>query len=123
MKELGQKFRERARQLGLADSIVAERLGLSQQRYHNYISGQTEPDLQTLVRICKALATEPNDVLGFSGPGDEPTEEASLQATITAATSTMSLATLRLTAAVVNTLAKEEKRVLQREAKPLNKVT
>jgi transcriptional regulator with XRE-family HTH domain len=51
MKGLGQRLRERARELGLADAAVAERLGLSQQRYQNYASDQTEPDLETLVRI------------------------------------------------------------------------
>ena len=118
MNGLGQRLRERARELGLADATVAERLGLSQQRYHNYISDQTEPDLQTLVRICRALATEPNVVLAFLDSEGEVGEEAKLHAAITAATGTMGLATLRLTAAVVDTLAREERRVQRRAAKP-----
>lgn len=118
MQGLGQRLRERARELGLADATIAERLGLSQQRYHNYISDQTEPDLQTLVRICRALATEPNVVLGFSDSEGQAGEEANLQAAITAATGTMGLATLRLTAAVVDTLAREERRGQQKLAKP-----
>lgn len=105
---LGQRLRERARELGLADATVAERLGLSQQRYHNYISDQTEPDFLTLVRICRALATEPNAVLGFPETGAEADgdEISALQSRILAATSTMDLPTLRVTAAVVDTLAR-----------------
>ena len=109
MKGLGQRLRERARELGLADATVAERLGLSQQRYHNYTSDQTEPDYETLVRICRALAIEPNVVLGFSTLRAEMDEGAALQARITAAAGTMALPTLRVTAAVVDTLAREHK--------------
>lgn len=108
MKGLGQRLRERARELGLADATIAERLGLSQQRYHNYISDQTEPDFQTLVRICRALATEPNAVLGFAKPGTEGDgdERSALQSRISAAIVTMDSPTLRVTAAVVDTLAR-----------------
>jgi transcriptional regulator with XRE-family HTH domain len=109
MKGLGQRLRERARELGLADATVAERLGLSQQRYQNYVSDQTEPDLETLVRICHALAIEPSLVLGFNAPGTEADDGAVLRARITAAASTMEVSTLRVTAAVVDTLAKEHK--------------
>ncbi len=107
MKGLGQRLRERARELGLADATVAERLGLSQQRYQNYVSDQTEPDLETLVRICRALATEPSLVLGFEAPGTEADDAVMLRARITAAASTMEVSTLRVTAAVVDTMAKE----------------
>lgn len=105
---LGQRLRERARELGLADATVAERLGLSQQRYHNYISDQTEPDFLTLVRICGALATEPNAVLGFPGTEAEADgdERSALQSRILAAIATMDPPTLRVTAAVVDTLAR-----------------
>ena len=107
MQGLGRRLRERARELGLADSTVAERVGLSQQRYHNYISDQTEPDYETLIRICRALATEPNVVLGLDAPRTEPDEAAALRARIAAATGMMALPTLRVTAAVVDVLAKE----------------
>lgn len=117
MKGLGQRLRERAKELGLADATVAERVGLSQQRYHNYVSDQTEPDLQTLVRICKALGTEPNVVLGFAEDDGETGEEAKLQARLAAASATMGLATLRLAAAVVDTIANEDKRIQRPTAK------
>ena len=108
MKGFGQRLRERARELGLADATVAERLGLSQQRYYNYISDQTEPDFETLVRMCRALAIEPNMVLGFTVPQSDEDEATILRARIAATASTMSPPALRLTAAVVDTLAREQ---------------
>lgn len=107
MKGLGQRLRERARELGLADATVAERLGLSQQRYHNYTSDQTEPDLETLVRNCHALGTDPSAMLGFGVPGTEGDDAAMLRARIAATASTMAVPTLWVTAAVVDTLARE----------------
>ena len=107
MKGLGQRLRDRARELGLPDATVAERLGLSQQRYQNYTSDQTEPDLETLVRICRALAIEPSAALGLDARGGEADDAAMLRARIAAAASTMAVPTLRVTAAVVDTLARE----------------
>ena len=107
MKGLGQRLRERARELGLADATVADRLGLSQQRYHNYVSDQTEPDYETLLRICRALYTTPNAVLGTEPPRTEPDEAEALRARIAATANTMAAATLRITAAVVDVLARE----------------
>lgn len=107
MQGLGQRLRERAREIGLADATVAERVGLSQQRYHNYTSDQTEPDFGTLVRICRALSTEPNVILGFHTPHLESSESARLQDRIAAAVETMALPTLRVAAALMDTLARE----------------
>jgi transcriptional regulator with XRE-family HTH domain len=67
MRNLGQRLRDRARAIGLSDAEVARRAGLSERRYGNYVTGAREPDLETLVRICGALAATPNDVLTQSG--------------------------------------------------------
>lgn len=107
MKGLGQRLRDRARELGLADAMVAERLGLSQQRYHNYVSDQTEPDYETLLRICRALDTTPNAVLGTEPTRAEADEDEALRARIAATVNTMAAATLRLAVAVVDVLARE----------------
>lgn len=107
MKGFGQKLRNRARELGLADATVAERLGLSQQRYFNYVSDQTEPDFETLLRICRALDTTPNAVLGTEPSQPEQGEADALRARIAAAAGTMALPTLRVTAAVVDVLTRE----------------
>lgn len=65
MQVLGEQLRRRARELDLTDAEVARRAGLSPRRYGNYVTGDREPDLQTLVRICKVLTTTPDQVLGF----------------------------------------------------------
>ena len=72
MKGLGKVLRDRATVLGLSDSEVARRLGLSQARYHNYVADVTEPDLATFVRICRTLGVSPNEALGYDGQISTP---------------------------------------------------
>jgi transcriptional regulator with XRE-family HTH domain len=63
MDLFAKRLRERARQLELTDAEVARRAGLSERRYGHYVRGARQPDFQTLVRICAALDTTPNDLL------------------------------------------------------------
>jgi len=65
MQVLGERLRKRAKELDLTGAEVARRAGLSPRRYGNYVTGDREPDLQTLVRICRVLTTTPDQVLGF----------------------------------------------------------
>ncbi len=68
------RLRERAKELGLSNAEVARRAGIADRRYGNYVLGRTEPDLQTLGMIARALGLTPNDLLGFSdAPVHEPT--------------------------------------------------
>jgi transcriptional regulator with XRE-family HTH domain len=71
MQVLGQKLRSRAKELGFSNAEVARRAGLSERRYGFYVTGDREPDLSTLLRICKVLATTPNILLGISEDGKE----------------------------------------------------
>jgi transcriptional regulator with XRE-family HTH domain len=66
MLVFGERLRHRAEELGLSDAEVARRAGLSARRYGHYVTGNREPDLQTLVRICGVLNTTPNQLLGLS---------------------------------------------------------
>jgi transcriptional regulator with XRE-family HTH domain len=66
MQVLGEQLRQRAQELDLSDAEVARRAGLTPRRYGHYVTGHREPDLQTLVRVCKVLNTTPNQLLGFS---------------------------------------------------------
>ena len=52
-------------------SAGARRLGLAQSRYASSVNGNREPDLATFARICRALATTPNEILGFGARGEE----------------------------------------------------
>ena len=65
MREVGERLRARAQELGLSDAEVARRLGLAQSRYSNYVNGTREPDFGTFVRICIELNVTPNSILGF----------------------------------------------------------
>jgi len=65
---LAVNLRARARALQLTHNEVASRAGLGERRFANYVLGRREPDLQTLVRIARALQTSPNDLLGFDTP-------------------------------------------------------
>lgn len=71
MQVLGQKLRSRAKELGFSNAEVARRAGLSERRYGFYVTGDREPDLSTLLRICKVLATTPNVLLSVSQEGKE----------------------------------------------------
>ena len=66
MRGLGERLKERTRELGLTDSEVARRLGLSQARYSHYANGVHEPDLETLVRIAQALGMSADQALGMA---------------------------------------------------------
>lgn len=69
MQGLGERLRVRAEELGLSDSEVARRVGISASRYGKYIRDHTEPDYALLVRICDVLGLTPNDVLLPEAPG------------------------------------------------------
>lgn len=68
MRALGKRLRRRAEDLGLSDAEVARRAGLTPRRYGFYVTGDRQPDYQTLISICEALNTTPNVVLGFDKP-------------------------------------------------------
>ncbi|MBN9076323.1 MAG: helix-turn-helix transcriptional regulator [Rhizobiales bacterium] len=66
MELFASNLRKRAENLGISHAEVAQRAGLSEARYGNYVSGRREPDLATLVRIASVLATTPNELLTTS---------------------------------------------------------
>lgn len=66
MDGLGKRLKQRAAALGLSDTKVAERVGLSQTRYAAYAVDKHEPDLAMFLRICRALESDPNTLLGWS---------------------------------------------------------
>ncbi len=97
MQVLGEQLRRRARELDLRDAEVARRAGLGPRRYGNYVTGSREPDLQTLVRICKVLTTTPDQLLGFGDtkPGRKRSERDRLIDKLVAAAELLSDAQLR----------------------------
>jgi DNA-binding XRE family transcriptional regulator len=47
---------------------LAERLNITRQAVSKWESGQAVPDVETLQRICAALETQPNELLGEEIP-------------------------------------------------------
>jgi len=72
MKVFGKRLRQRGGELELSSAEVARRAGLSERRYGHYVTGAREPDLETLLKICKVLGSTPNHLLGI---GDEEAGE------------------------------------------------
>jgi transcriptional regulator with XRE-family HTH domain len=104
MQVFAQRIRERARELGLSDAEVARRVGLSERRYGYYATGEREPNLATLVRICEVLAATPNDLLLAQGKPPAQSGRDRLIARISATTDHLSLAELELAACQVECL-------------------
>jgi len=70
-----ERLRRWIRESGQSDAEAARRLGLQPQRLSNYVTGKTQPDIETIVRICTTLGVSPNFLFGFPAPEAE-TEEA-----------------------------------------------
>jgi transcriptional regulator with XRE-family HTH domain len=114
MQVFAQRIRERARELGLSYAEVARRAGLSERRYGYYATGEREPNLDTLVRICEVLGATPNDML--LPEGKPPVQSASerLLARIGAATDNLSLTDLNLAACLVECVSAHRQRRTRR---------
>ncbi|MDR3437505.1 helix-turn-helix transcriptional regulator [Telmatospirillum sp.] len=124
MQGLGERLRQRARELGLTDTEVARRLGLSQARYANYVNDKREPDFRTFIDICRILSTSPDRLFGLSDAGFSPgfgdpahpfdfdgipipaDETAILRDRIQAATEAMTIPTLKTAVAVMDALVR-----------------
>ncbi len=85
MKVFADRLRERASELGISNAEAARRAGLAERRYGNYITGEREPDLATLVRISEALRTTPDYLLGASGKPERGQRERLLDRLMSAA--------------------------------------
>jgi transcriptional regulator with XRE-family HTH domain len=96
MQVFAQRIRERARELGLSDAEVARRAGLSERRYGYYATGEREPNLDTLIRICEVLSATPNDLLLPEGKPSPQSARNRLLARIAAATSKLNVTDLEL---------------------------
>ena len=78
MTVFSERLRQRAEELGISNAEAARRAGIDERRYAHYISGRSETDLTTLIRIAKALGTTPNWLLGVEDIADRDPEKAAL---------------------------------------------
>lgn len=115
MDIFAKKLKARAEQLGISNAEAGRKADLDERRYAHYASGRREPDLATLVRIAKALGTNPNALLGLDTEGKPETRKSALLGRLTAAGESLSEAELRsLTVqaealAAANTKQKQQK--------------
>lgn len=65
MEGIGDRLKTRAAELGLSGAEVARRAGLTATRYGHYLQDIREPDLATLVRICRVLGLRPDVLLAY----------------------------------------------------------
>lgn len=105
MVGLGRRLKERARELGWSDAEVARRLGIAQTRYANYVTDRHEPDLGTLLRICRILGMDVGTLLGEGPPGAAGGTPELLRERIAAASRAMDDDTLRVAVEVMDALA------------------
>ena len=105
MHGMGARMKARARELGLSDTKVAERAGLAQTRYAAYVIDKYEPDLATLLRICRVLHLTPNDLLEWTEEGGA--EIARLRCRVAANLSALELDVLKVVDTMTAALARQ----------------
>lgn len=105
MEGVGSRLRSRALELGLSDAEVARRAGLTPTRYGHYVSDYREPDLATLVRICRVLGLRPDELLAYDRPGETRDELAEKRGRVAAFADAMDARTLDLAIPVMQALA------------------
>ena len=63
---LGAMAREARKNAGLTQEEAAERIGVATEVYGRLERGNMLPSLPTFTRLCRALAVDANQLLGFS---------------------------------------------------------
>ena len=105
MDGIGDRLKSRAAELGLSGAEVARRAGLTATRYGHYLQDIREPDLATLVRICRVLALRPDLLLAYDQPGAVPGEASAKRARIASFVDALDQGGLDLALPVVQAIA------------------
>lgn len=105
MEGIGDWLKVRAAELGLSGAEVARRAGLTTTRYGHYMQDIREPDLATLVRICRVLGLRPDVLLGYDEAGAAPGEAAAKRARIVSFAEALDHGSLDLAMHVVQAVA------------------
>ena len=66
MDEFAQQLKRRIGTLGMSQAEVARRVGVTTRAFNHYLSGRSQPSLETLLRITEVLQCTPNEVLGVN---------------------------------------------------------
>jgi len=95
MDIFAKRLTDRAKQLGISNSEAARRVNLEERRYGHYVTGRSEPDLATFLKIAITLGTTPNWLLGADEPFEGDPEKAELIAHFKNAATSLDAAELR----------------------------
>jgi DNA-binding Xre family transcriptional regulator len=60
---LGKQIKKTAIDVGMSLTAVREKAGISQKHFSRIVNDQTDPSVDMLRRICRALDVEPNVIL------------------------------------------------------------
>ncbi len=105
MEGIGDRLKSRAAELGLSGAEVARRAGLTATRYGHYLQDIREPDLATLVRICRVLGIRPDVLLAYDQAGPGPDALAAKRAAVAAYLDVLDAGSLDLALLVVQAIA------------------
>ena len=67
--EVGKRIRTVMDQIGVRQTDLAEKVGVNPVTVNRWLSAQSEPSLELLVRICDALDCPPEVLLDWKGAG------------------------------------------------------
>ena len=105
MEGLGNRLRSRAAELGLSGAEVARRAGLTATRYGHYLQDIREPDLATLVRVCRVLGLRPDVLLAFDQAASGSDALLAKRAAVAAYVDVLDVGSLDLALSVVQAIA------------------
>ena len=64
-KEFGAHLRELRTEKGYTQAFVADFLGLNRTTYTKYETGVTQPDLNSLKRLCELFEVDCNTIMNY----------------------------------------------------------
>ena len=65
LQEIQKNIAEAIRTSGMTQSVLAKKLGVSQQTVSHYVKGDKLPAPDTLANLCRILDADANDILGL----------------------------------------------------------
>lgn len=65
MRGLGNRLKQRIKQLDLNGAQMARRLGLGESRFGQYANDLAEPDLELLIKMAFGMEATPHQLLGL----------------------------------------------------------
>ncbi len=69
MNRFAEKLKERMDVLGISQGQLAKMVGVTQPAVQKWRTGEREPNFDMLLKICIALNTDPNELLGYDEIG------------------------------------------------------